>query len=205
MSVVKDLTHELSKSPPALPTWLHVEANTIPVVLRALEYWTKAQKTTRKMLAHHTYMSPEAQWSQRAQALSSGGDGGDFRGQLRDSFNEQRRAIETTLRGLTDAQLLQMQWLPQGITAREGRAFVESNMEMLVNMMQQMVSTGKVPTNEQDWYKLTKVFLPPKELRGRHPGFQQAWSTMTQGADDVERGVARKVSSTLDLRLLISI
>ncbi|EIW52006.1 uncharacterized protein TRAVEDRAFT_53988 [Trametes versicolor FP-101664 SS1] len=198
MTVVKDLTRELSKSPPALPAWLHVEVNTIPVVLLALDYWTRAQKTTRKMLANHTYMTPEAQWSQRAQALGSGGDGGDFRTQLRDSFTEQRCAIEATLRGLSDAQLLQMQWLPQGMTAREGRAFVNSNMEMLVNMMQQMVSTGKVPTNEQDWYKLTKVFLPPAELRGRHPSFQKAWSTMTQGADDVERSLARKINSHIE-------
>ncbi len=135
--------------------------------------------------------------------LGSGGDGGDFRRQLRDSFTEQRRAIEAMLCGLSNAQLLQMQWLPQGITAREGRAFINSNMEMLVNMMQQMVSTGKVPTNEQDWYKLTKVFLPPAELRVRHPGFQQAWSTMTQGADDVERNIARKVGSSLELCMMI--
>ncbi|OJT04049.1 hypothetical protein TRAPUB_5285 [Trametes pubescens] len=71
-------------------------------------------------------------------------------------------------------------------------------MEMLVNMMQQMVSMGKVPTNEQDWYKLTKVFLPPAELRARHPGFQQAWSMMTQGADDVEWNIARKIHSHIE-------
>ncbi len=64
MAVVKDLTHELSKSPPALPAWLHVEVNTVPAVLCALDYWTRAQKTTRKMLANHTYMTPEAQWNQ---------------------------------------------------------------------------------------------------------------------------------------------
>ncbi|OJT04050.1 hypothetical protein TRAPUB_5286 [Trametes pubescens] len=82
MAVVKDLTRELSKSPPALPAWLHVEVNTVPAMLRALDYWTRAQKTMRKMLANHTYMTPEAQWNQRSQVLGSRGDGGDFRRQL---------------------------------------------------------------------------------------------------------------------------
>ncbi len=194
MSVVRDLTRELSKSPLALPSWLHVDADTIPEVLHALEYWTRAPKTTRKMLADHTYMDPEAQWSQRARALGSGGDVGDLPRQLRDSLMEERRRIEASFRGLSDTQLLQLKYMPEGISASEGRAWVESNMEMLVNRMQQMVFTGKVPTHEQEWYKLTKTFVPPAELRGRHPGFEQAWTTTTQG-DEIERTIARKVSS----------
>ncbi|EIW51999.1 uncharacterized protein TRAVEDRAFT_136302 [Trametes versicolor FP-101664 SS1] len=182
MSVVRDLTHELSKSPPALPAWLHVDANTVPEVLHALQYWTTAQKTTRKTLAHHTYQEPETH---------SGGDGGDFRRQLRDSLMEERRQIEAMLRGLSDTRLLSLKWMPEGTSVSEGRAFVESNMEMLVNRMQQMCSTGKVPTHEQEWYKLTKTFVPPAELRGRHPGFEQAWTTTTQ-CDDVEQAAAGK-------------
>lgn len=201
MSVVRDLTHELSKSPPALPAWLHVDANTVPEVLHALQYWTTAQKTTRKTLAHHTYQEPETQWSRRAQALSSGGDGGDFRRQLRDSLMEERRQIEAMLRGLSDTRLLSLKWMPEGTSVSEGRAFVESNMEMLVNRMQQMCSTGKVPTHEQEWYKLTKTFVPPAELRGRHPGFEQAWTTTTQ-CDDVEQAAAGKVGYSLTSYLL---
>lgn len=166
MSVVQDLLERLTKSPPALPEWLHVETKTVPEVLRALGYWTRAVKSTRKMLANHTYRNPRAQWSANAQMLGNTGATGAFQRQLNDRFMDQRSKIEQTLRGLSDAQLLQLSWMPPGISVRAAREFLEENMERLVDMMQQMATTGKVPTNEQEWYALTKVFFPPAAIRG---------------------------------------
>ncbi|KAH9848533.1 hypothetical protein C2E23DRAFT_785783 [Lenzites betulinus] len=193
MSVVQDLLERLTKSPPALPEWLHVETKTVPEVLRALKYWTRAVKSTRKMLANHTYRNPRAQWSANAQMLGNTGATGAFQRQLTDRFMDQRSKIEQTLRGLSDAQLLQLSWMPPGISVRAAREFLEENMERLVDMMQQMATTGKVPTNEQEWYALTKVFFPPAELRVRHPGFVQAWGTLAKGGD-VDRATLRKIN-----------
>ena len=70
--------------------------------------------------------------------------------------------------------------LPPGTSVRTGRAIIEQNIEMIVDQMQKMVMGGKVPTLEMDWYKALKVYVPPKELRARHPGFDAAWKQVKE-------------------------
>ncbi|KAI8989022.1 hypothetical protein BD414DRAFT_536334 [Trametes punicea] len=45
MSVAKKLCEKLSEHPPVLPSWLHVDAKTIPAVMRALDYWINTEKS----------------------------------------------------------------------------------------------------------------------------------------------------------------
>ncbi|KAI0357702.1 hypothetical protein OH77DRAFT_1421794 [Trametes cingulata] len=197
MGVVQDLTERLSQSPPALPPWLHVDAETIPAVQAALAFWRSAQKPARKMLARHTYVNPEDRWGAHAMAFEGASGNGEMQRELRDRFNSQRSSIETMLRSLTDDQVRLLPFMPPGITTREARAFIEANMDDLVNMMHETTATGRVRTNEHEWYKVTKTFLPPAELRRRHPGFQEAWSKLSKG-DDISRNVAAKLRAQVE-------
>ncbi|KAI0649800.1 hypothetical protein C8Q79DRAFT_923284 [Trametes meyenii] len=198
MQVVKDLTTRLSSSPHSIPDFLHVEANSIPPVLDALDYWRRTQKSTRTMLGCHQYSNPHERWAARDMAIRGGGDRSGLRSELRDRFSEQRSQIETMFRTLPENQLLQLPWMPPEIrTGRDARKFVDSNMDMLVNMIQQMSTTGRVPTHEQAFYEHVKVFFPPPELWGRHPGFKQAWETFMNG-EDINQAIERKVTAHIE-------
>ncbi|KAI0772968.1 hypothetical protein BD413DRAFT_492417 [Trametes elegans] len=50
---LKELAWSLSSLPPTLPSWLHVDAGTVPGVLRTLRFWLTARRSARKKLAHH--------------------------------------------------------------------------------------------------------------------------------------------------------
>ncbi|KAI0672184.1 hypothetical protein C8Q78DRAFT_971990 [Trametes maxima] len=198
MQVVDDLTTRLSSSPPSIPDFLHVEANSICPVLDALDYWRRTQKPTRTMLECHQYSDPHEQWAARDMAIRGGGERSGLQSELRDRFTEQRSQIETMFRTLPENQLLQLPWMPPEIrTGRDARKFVDSNMDMLVNMIQQMSTTGRVPTHEQAFYEGVKVFFPPPELWGRHPGFKQAWETF-MGGEDISRATERKISAHIE-------
>ncbi|KAI0366567.1 hypothetical protein BV20DRAFT_1002228 [Pilatotrama ljubarskyi] len=198
MAVIQDIGERLSQSPPTLPPWLHVDADTIPAVIPALAFWRTVQKSTRRMLAHNAHFNPDNSWSSQAMAFAEGASGeSEIQRELRDRFKEQRSSIERMFRGLTDDQVRQLPFMPSGITTREARAFLDANMDDLVNMMHETSVTGRVRMDEQEWYKVTKTFLPPTELRRRHPGFQEAWSKLSKG-DDISRNAAAKLRSQVE-------
>ncbi|KAI0658112.1 hypothetical protein C8Q70DRAFT_201642 [Cubamyces menziesii] len=196
MDVVKDLSNKLCEQPPALPSWLHVETKTIPAILRALDYWINTEKSTRKMIAQMPANTAHEQWSQRGAMLGGlgGGNGSGFQRELQDRYKSQRQQIETMFRTLPDDKLVQLPFMPPGIGPQAARAFLDSHMEELVSMMQDMHTTGKVPTNEQEWYRCTKTFLPPPELRKRHFGFDAAWQKLQEG-EDIPVSIERKIVS----------
>lgn len=50
----------------------------------------------------------------------------------------------------------------------------------------------QIPEHETEWYRTTKVFCPPAQLRDRHPSFGAAWNAMKSGhklSTPVERQV----------------
>ncbi|KAI0366568.1 hypothetical protein BV20DRAFT_1055566 [Pilatotrama ljubarskyi] len=194
---IKDLSERLSQSHPRLPSWLHVDAETVPAVLRALTYWLNTQKSTRKMLAVQEYTSPVDHWRQRGAALQQASENGDMQRELRDGFLQQRQMFEAMFRDLPGDKLVQLPWLPQGMSVPEARAYVEAHMEDLVSKMQQLTTTGRVSTYEQEWFKRTMVFLPPRELRDRHPGFEVAFSALQKG-DDIQPDVAKTVRTHVE-------
>ncbi|KAI0329760.1 hypothetical protein GY45DRAFT_1279063 [Cubamyces sp. BRFM 1775] len=194
MDVVKEISSKLCEQPPALPSWLHVEAKSIPTILRALDYWINTEKSTRKMVAQMPAGTAHEEWAQRGAMLGAlgGGNGSGFQRELQDRYQSQRAQIETMFRTLSDEKLVQLPFMPPGIAPQAARAFLDSHMEELVSMMQDVHTTGKVPTNEQEWYRCTKTFLPPPELRKRHFGFDAAWQKLQEG-EDIPASIERKI------------
>ncbi|KAH9903204.1 hypothetical protein C8Q73DRAFT_673716 [Cubamyces lactineus] len=196
MNTVKYLSNELCEQPAALPSWLHVEVKTIPAILRALDYWINTEKSTRKMIAQMPAYTAQDKRAQREAVLGGlgGGDGSGFQRELQDRYKSQRQQIETALRTLPDEKLVRLPFMPPGITPQAVRAYLDSHMEELVSRVQDMHTTGKVPTNEQEWYRCTKTFLPPAELRKRHFGFDSAWQKLQEG-EEIPASIERKIVS----------
>ena len=57
-------------------------------------------------------------------------------------------------------------------------------------------TSKKVLSYEERWYQHAKVFLPPAELRERHPGFNVAWQVIKEGGTMTPRA-KRDVSPSL--------
>ncbi|KAI0672209.1 hypothetical protein C8Q78DRAFT_1188078 [Trametes maxima] len=58
VALAADLQTRLSRSPPDLPVWLQIEADTVVPVRDALAFWVHTRKSTRKVLEKHTHSDP---------------------------------------------------------------------------------------------------------------------------------------------------
>ncbi|KAI9060048.1 hypothetical protein FKP32DRAFT_1679333 [Trametes sanguinea] len=189
MNTAKSLCEKLTEHPPALPSWLHVESKSIPAILRSLDYWINTEKSVTTVLAQEGSYNLD----EELDAFTAGGGAG-FQSEIKARYDDQRNQIEKMFRELSDDQLLALPWIPRGSTAAQARTIIESNMSELVSSMQELRTTGKMPTHERDWYKRAKVFLPPAELRSRHPGFEPAWRKLAAGGD-ISPAEVRKIST----------
>ncbi|KAI0357688.1 hypothetical protein OH77DRAFT_1421780 [Trametes cingulata] len=197
-AVIHNLRKLLTKNPLDLPPWLHVVSDTITTILPTLDYWLTAKKTTARMLETHESISP-ADESDGLAALSRAMPGGnkDLQRAIKEKDAGVRAQIEGVLRGLTDAQLAEWEALPREMPVAERRRFVQENLATLVDEMHRAGRGGKLPLYEEAWYKGTKVFLPPKELLGRHPGFEVAWRQI-RARTGMTPGIYRKILSHID-------
>ena len=85
-----------------------------------------------------------------------------------------------------------MKLVPQGLKGPEARAYLEANLDDYVETFQMAMSGGRLPSLEEAWYLKTKTFLPARELRKRHPGFDAAWKDLKERRE-IAPGTARKV------------
>ncbi|KAI0634386.1 hypothetical protein C8Q77DRAFT_1217561 [Trametes polyzona] len=198
MSLMDSLSERLVHPNQSLPSWLHVDGNAIQPVLQALRYWKSARKSTIKMLAHHRHYSMRSQLMY-ARRPGGGGQPGlsDPQRQMRARYVEQRNLMKTMLRELSDDALLQLPWMLPGVTIPQARTFVNANMGTLVDTLQRMVVGEKIPVDEEEWYKLTKVFFPPSELLERHPLFREAGTRLALGRN-VDRVMSRKINAHIE-------
>ncbi|TFK84364.1 hypothetical protein K466DRAFT_527460 [Polyporus arcularius HHB13444] len=175
-----DLRRRLTSTPTDLPGPIHVVSDSIPAILRIIDYWSKAPKTVRKMLANHESMSL---WDRSGMAgpQSIPGVSAEFQRTIDDRVAAQREQIRNSILTMSDADLAKSKLLPAGTSVRSGRAMIEQNIDLLVDEMQKLIMPGaKTQTREATWYKMLKVFVPPKELLARHPSFEVAWKQVKE-------------------------
>jgi hypothetical protein len=157
MAVIKDLINRLSESPPRLPSWLHVDVNSIKSVLRALHYWsTDTSKNAAGFLKSHTHMNA-ADYMKQMQMMNLGN--------IPNPLQPDREAAGRSLDNLSEREL-------RGFADRfdmasagsvEIRAFLKLNREKIITTMA-MAQYDKSPEwgleHESEWYKAVKVFMP---------------------------------------------
>ncbi|TFK90199.1 hypothetical protein K466DRAFT_543778 [Polyporus arcularius HHB13444] len=179
--VIKDLQKRLAATPPDLPPWLHVVADTIPAVTRILEYWTKTVKSTHEILAayNHTGLMDRPDPSD---VMSSPGINPELKQALEAGRMAKRESIRNMILGMSDADLVRRGMLPANASPAAARAFLERDMDGIVDAMERMMAGNRVPAFEEDWFRHTKVFLPPQELFKAHPAFVQGRKEIKEGA-----------------------
>ncbi len=192
MGVINDLRERLSNYPDSQPGWLHVVSDTIPAVVGILDYWKKTTKSTRKMLASHECINPaEDPSSFGYDASSIPGANPDFQKVI----NAEREMFKKTLLNMSEPQLAKLPLPPSLASASVSakRAFVQENVDIMVDEFMRMFGGEKIPMYEEGWYRTVKAFFPPKELQQRHPGFDEAF-TRAASVDKFTPAVERQVS-----------
>ena len=200
--MMSDLKKRLSSTPPTLPHWLHVDSDTIPAVNRVLNFWTATVKSTHSMLAlyNHTGLMDRPDPSE---VMSLPGINPQFRQTLEAGRIAKRESIRKMILSMSDADMIRRGLLPPGAPAAAARAYLEQNVDDMVDSMERMIAGNRVPAFEEDWFRHTKVFFPPQELLKSHPAFVQGRKEvkeaagMTQAAEDKVRVVRGCNSSGL--------
>ena len=192
-SVVQDIRKRLSTTPTTLPPYFHVVSDTIPVVLKNLDFWLSLNKSTRRMLADHQHMSPMER-ADAAQFRLMPGANPDFKRKLEENIAAERNAFRQLFLNPTTEDLLKWGFIEEGEDPTRAREYMREHVEEFVDAMQNATKHGKMLADEEHWYSTFKVFLPPEKLWRRHPGLSQAWSQFRQSGE-VERTLEQKVRS----------
>ncbi len=145
------------------------------------------------MLDDHQHMSPTDRADMTQFSMMPGANP-DFKKQYQEKVEAERDAFRQFLLNADVEDLMKWGFLEEGEDPTPVRAHIREHLEVFVDAMQKGFKNGKARADEEFWYKEFKVFLPPDELRKRHPGFDQAWEELTK-TGEIEPATDEKVRS----------
>ncbi|GBE90092.1 hypothetical protein SCP_1801160 [Sparassis crispa] len=169
--VMQDLQQRLNKSPPRLPSWIHVNAEAIPRLLEALQFWATVPGTlhTREVLEAHKPTS----WENDMAMLNNPSVSPEYRERALHFHEQKRQDVMSEFQRSGPKRLRQMGIVDPGpgATPAQRQKYEERYQAAVETMMDiAMTDIGSL-SFEKLWYDRTKVFLPPQELWSRHPAF----------------------------------
>lgn len=167
---MQDLRLRLSDKPPRMPSWLHVQTNSVSRIIAALDYWINLNKSVSRALEMHEFSNP-IDYTDALMSASSGIINGIHCDIIGGRKENQHAVFSAILKTMPDRELMNAPFVPQGMNVTEARRFVDERHDDIVNSMVRSFDKVVINCLEQKWYKETKVFLPPPELMERHPNF----------------------------------
>ncbi|TCD63143.1 hypothetical protein EIP91_005902 [Steccherinum ochraceum] len=185
---------KLQQSPPTLPPWLHVVADTIPSILDALHLWEKGitGKTIQGMLRAHKEDPTEllhhtGEYLGEPISVPRGVD-------PQNVDYTALAALSMQMHKTSDEEVIQFvapSFGPcPGLSHPRERKFwlKEAREAMLSAMLQAREARGessdatpKELKQEKTWYNDMSVLVPPASLRKRHPAFDELWFNVRTG------------------------
>ncbi|KAF8958545.1 hypothetical protein BDZ97DRAFT_1906448 [Flammula alnicola] len=193
--VCRDAESRLLEQPPRLPSWIHVDKNSIKPIIQALDFWRNDQKiTASNVLKGLKYASA----ADNIRGLIES----DYPG-VRESMQGHREDAERVLAHISDSELVKlahnMGW-PKGQHIKDLRKMLTSKKEEVVNMMMlskfdKNITLGLTP--EAEWYRRVLAFVPPSELLDRHPGFEYFKESLGVDATHLQDGKHKTVRTSV--------
>ncbi|TFY72532.1 hypothetical protein EVG20_g469 [Dentipellis fragilis] len=172
--IIKNLRKGLSNDPPRLPSYIHVDAATIPVILNSLEYLDNfpPSLTAKGILKYHG--SPDAGAGMQDPMLS-----GLIGGLFEDRKKTRRAQASKMLDSMSPDQLKATGLSVPGVPASQLKKYMTDNREKMLDLLMEAdddkAAKGSTPEEkEKAWYKDTNSFALPALLRQRHPGYEDA-------------------------------
>lgn len=190
-----DLKKRLTKSPPDLPHWLHVDSGAIEGMTATLDYWSKLHetKTTARLLRDHVSKPPsKTDYSM----LNSPNIAPEYREMMKNNLADKRLQVGAMLDTMDDSQMRQIGLIQPGQSPAQARRALATRREEIIDMLMEHKLNGSVQSKmdfEQEWYGITKTFVPPAELWGQHPGWDK-YRQFKQGKASISEQAAKAVS-----------
>lgn len=150
---MNDIKGRLSEKPPRLPDWLHVDTMAVEDIIKAYDYWStlKDSKNTPEMLGLHTHNAV------------------GFDANSSTVPPEAMAAISS----MTEPYMRQIGLIHSGETLAHVRNDLPLRLMWILNQSEANENMAFSMDKEQQWYSVTKAFIPPPELWNRHPGFSE--------------------------------
>lgn len=168
--IIIDVKARLQKHPASLPAWLYINSDAIPGIVDALDFWSTTEQSTSHMLRDHA----ECTGSDPSALLSDPLVSPAYKESIRIGLQAQRQELYNLVDTLSDEEMVRGGFVQPGQSLAQARREVARNKDAIVGRMLESRKEGSWPCRkqEEEWYKITKVFPPPPSLRGRHAGFE---------------------------------
>lgn len=175
---MKNTKTRLYERSPRLPDWLHVDLNSAKDIAKSLEYWLAliSIKSADGMLRIHKPNSPS---SANLDILNNPNISAEYRNMIQESLEFRRRDVAERVDSMTEEEMRLVGLIDpdeNGETRAEAQKFIPERRQRLIDIWVKKEHDGNIAgkmDQEQEWYNTTKVFVPPAELWGRHPGFDK--------------------------------
>ncbi|KDR73934.1 hypothetical protein GALMADRAFT_250621 [Galerina marginata CBS 339.88] len=171
MAICASTKSSLLASPPDLPSWLHVDKNSIKPIIRALDFWmTEKTVTASRLLNSMTHRSGTENLKLLLRSNHPG-----VSESLRSQRVDARRALKTLSDEFLASIARSLRW-PNSSSASPKvlRKMLEQNKEDVVDylVLAQFDKNMELGLSlEAEWYAEVDAFVPPAGLLDRHPGF----------------------------------
>jgi len=168
--IIVDMKVRLQKHPACLPAWLYVNSDAIPGIVDALDFWSTTEQSTSQMLRDHA----ECTGPDLSALLNDPLVSPAYKKSIRIGIQAQRREAYNLVNTLSDEEMVRGGFVQPGQSLAQATREVARNKDAIVDRMLEGRKEGTWPCRkqEEEWYKITKVFPPPPSLRDRHAGFE---------------------------------
>ena len=140
----------MTVSPPNLPSWLHVVSDTIPAVVKTLDFWINTQKSTARFLAVQETISPMDRAELSGFMLPFLPQShSDFRRKVDENLAADREALKEVFLNLPAEELVKHKLLPKGVNPDDARAILEENIDKFLDWCLKEAPPGKIPRLEE--------------------------------------------------------
>ncbi|TFY67011.1 hypothetical protein EVG20_g4091 [Dentipellis fragilis] len=201
--VIKTIRQNISGDHPRLPPYIHIDADTMPVILDALDYLDNFSPdyTAKGVLAHHVL--PDIEGFQQNPIVSKAK-------KIQEKETEEMRLARATrfFDALAPEQFAEefgfSTDMPVSLAREAMELYREALIEGLVAEYEEEME-GNDETwaqenreKERVWYMQTKSFVLPPILRRRHPGYEEAFQN--SGSDETQQPIKQmqKVASDVE-------
>ncbi|KAG2005845.1 hypothetical protein CC2G_002213 [Coprinopsis cinerea AmutBmut pab1-1] len=169
LACVEDLKIRLTQTPPKLPGYIHLSLDSIPPILKALDYWLKVYVPPAKFCANITHVTGAEKISQLANVGMPG---------LPNPYLIRRQDVLERIGNLQPSEMMPMAAKlghPDVKNETEARKVIVENLDELVEILTMEEFDKNFPlglSEESKWYKETKAFVPPRAFWSRHSGLE---------------------------------
>ncbi|TCD61538.1 hypothetical protein EIP91_008282 [Steccherinum ochraceum] len=167
-NVMQDLRDRFTESPPRLPKWLAIGPESLPAIIQHIMLWlTVRPKSVGPVLDNHVYRSMEAKmWEQVNNPMIPPA----IKSMSVMRMNERKKEIAAMLKSWSIDDYKEIGLIDRDASNAQAKREIKMCLEPWTEAILDIMVKGGI---EDVWYSELKVYLPPPELRSRHPGFEE--------------------------------